>query len=271
MFAFGSRPRLVPLSLVAAAAVSLSACGAESPTGVEDPAAAAAGRSGTTTGAGTSGTTGSTTGTPTGAPVSNTTAARCNGTLAAVTVDDVFVPIGATCTLAGTRVRGNVTVSFDGSLAANGARISGSVQADDARSVALIANSSVTGDVQVKRRALARIENSAVGGNVQIEEAGASLTTFDSRVTGNVQISKAERADITRLLVDGDILFTENRGALRSEGATVGGNMQIEKNQGGVTLLGNRIAQVLECKDNLPAPTGSGNVAAEKKEQCRAL
>jgi hypothetical protein len=277
MFAFLSRPRLAQLSLVSAAALALAACGAESPTGVDDATSAAAGRSGSGTTAGnTNGSNsgsnnGSSTGTTTGAPTSNTTASRCNGTLAALTVDDVFVPSGATCTLAGTRVRGNVKVSFDGTVVANGARVSGSVQAEDARSVVLTANTVITGDVEVKRRAAARIENTTIGGNLLIEEAGASLTALDSRITGNVQVSKAAAADVARLTVDGDVQFSENRGALRSEATAVRGNMQIEKNLGGVTLIGNRIAQTLECKENAPAPTGAGNVAGEKKEQCRAL
>ncbi|WP_026849990.1 hypothetical protein [Gemmatimonas phototrophica] len=273
MLAFGSRSRFASLSMITAATFALAACGAESPTGVDESASATAGRSGSsgTLGGTTGSTTGSTAGGATGTATTTTTAARCNGTLAAITVDDVFVPIGATCALAGTTVRGNVKVSFDGSVVATGARIAGSVQAEDGRSVTLTANTAVTGDVEVKRRAAARVENSTIGGNVLIEETGASLTAFDSRILGNVQVSKAERADVARVTVEGDVQFSENIGALRSDAAIVRGNMQIEKNRGGVTLTGNRVSQTLECKENVPAPTGAGNVANEKKEQCRAL
>ncbi len=250
---------------VVALSLTITACGSESPTSVDGASTAAAGSTGSAT---TGGATGTTTGT---GAAGATTAGRCNGTLAAITVDNVFVPRGATCTLAGTQVRGNVQVSIDGAIIANGARISGSVQAEDARSVVIAANTNIVGDVQVKRRATTRIEASTIRGNLHIEETGASVTASDSRVDGDVQVTKASSADLARLAVRGDVHLGENLGARRSDALTVGGNMQIEKNLGGVTLLGNRITQTLECKENIPAPTGSGNVANEKKEQCRAL
>jgi hypothetical protein len=255
------RSSVIP-SLLAAAAVTLGACGNETATSPDPDVAATrggnrAGNSGTQSGGQTGGTT--------------TVASRCNGVLGAVTVDEVFVPNGATCTLNGTRVRGNAKVSFDGSLAANGARIDGSIQADDARAVTTTAGTVVIGNVQVKRRALTRVENTVIDGDLQIEERGASVRSFDTRVNGNVQVVKADRADLARLTVNGDVQFTENLGALRSEAVTVEGNMQVVKNRGGVTLFTNRVRQVLECKENVPAPVGAGNVAGEKTEQCRGL
>lgn len=259
-----AKPATVAVSAVAM--LALAACGSESNTPVEPAAAESRGGTNGTTNGTSSGTSNGQTGAS-----SNTVASRCNGVLAAVTVDDVTVPTGASCTLNGTRVRGSVKVAFDGTVIANAARIDGNIQAEDARSVTTGSGTTVNGDVQVKRRAVARIENTTIGGNLQIEEAGASLVSTDSRITGDVQVTKAERAELARLTVNGDVQFSENVGALRSEAAVVGGNMQIEKNRGGVTLLANRIRQVLECKENAPAPTGSGNNAGEKKEQCRAL
>ena len=51
----------------------------------------------------------------------------------------------------------------------------------------------------------------------------------------------------------------------------VGQNVQIKQNLGGVSVNGNRINGNLECQANQPAPTGSGNTAALKTDQCRAL
>lgn len=45
---------------------------------------------------------------------------RCTGALGPVTVDNVLVPSGATCTLNGTRVQGNVLVKSDATLDARG-------------------------------------------------------------------------------------------------------------------------------------------------------
>ena len=58
----------------------------------------------------------------------------CNGTLGAVTIEDsLTVPSGATCTLNGTNVHGDVIVEGNGALKASGAVISGKVKARGAR------------------------------------------------------------------------------------------------------------------------------------------
>ena len=37
---------------------------------------------------------------------------RCSGSIGAIVVDNVFVPDGASCTLSGTRVRGNIQLGL---------------------------------------------------------------------------------------------------------------------------------------------------------------
>jgi hypothetical protein len=162
-------------------------------------------------------------------------------------------------------------VGTNGSLSANGARIIGNIQAEDALRVSTSNGTSVGGSIQVKRRAAADVQNTTITGSLQIEEAGASLVANNVRVGGNLQVIKAGAATIGATIVTGDLQLEENRGALTSTGADVRGNFQIFKNLGGVTLRNNRVQQVLECKENTPAPVGSGNVAGEKKEQCVAL
>ncbi len=84
-------------------------------------------------------------------------------------------------------------------------------------------------------------------------------------------MTKAGGARISGLFIGGDLQLSENIGVLSSSGTRVRGNLQVVKNSGGVLLLNNTIAQSLQCKENTPAPTGSGNVAGDKEEQCRAL
>lgn len=262
MHAFMRAPSSIRSSIaLCTGAILLAACGSDSaPT---EPAVSAAGSTGTTASA------------PAGAAgatnVTNTVASRCNGTIAAIIVSDVVVPRGATCVLNGTRVRGNVQVAFDATVTATDARIDGSIQAEDARAVNTAGGTIVQGDVQAKRRTAVRVENSTIRGNLHVEEFGAAIVAADSRVGGDVKVEKADRAALTRVSVAGDVKLGENGGALRAELLQVEGNMQVEKNRGGVVLLTNRIRQVLECKENAPAPTGSGNVAGDKLEQCRAL
>ncbi len=200
-----------------------------------------------------------------------TTATSCNGNLAAITVEQVTVPSGATCTLSGTRVLGDVKVRSGASLLTSAARIDGSIQADDALTVATRNATYVDGDIQVKRRATARIENSTINGNLQVEESGASLVSTGNRIGGDLQVKKARTANITSTRVEGNIQLEDNIGAQSSTGADVAGNLQVFKNRGGVRLNSNRVAKSLQCKENSPAPTGSGNVAGDKEDQCRPV
>jgi hypothetical protein len=49
------------------------------------------------------------------------------------------------------------------------------------------------------------------------------------------------------------------------------GNIQLEDNTGGITLNSNVTNGNLQCKQNQPAPVGSGNRAALKEDQCQSL
>lgn len=195
----------------------------------------------------------------------------CRGVLGAVTVEQVSVPAGATCILQGTRVDGNVFVRRDATLEALGARIEGNVQAEDAAFVRTADGTVVDGDVQVKRRAFARIEDTTIGGNLQLEEWGASLEARRVVIDGDLQFKKADAAFVLETRIGGNLQMEENTGALEATANRVLGDAQFFKNRGGVSLFDNRVAQALQCGENVPAPTGSGNVAGEKEGQCRGL
>jgi cytoskeletal protein CcmA (bactofilin family) len=200
-----------------------------------------------------------------------TRASFCTGTLGADEVEKVYVPSGATCTLDGTRVRGDVKVARGATLLATGARVDGNVQAEDAAAVSLVSLTTVEGDVQVKRRAAVLVEDAIIGGDLQIEERGASLVTTGSRIDGNLQVTKAASAAIAGAVINGDLQLVENTGALSVVDTEVRSNLQVFKNLAGVQLEDNRISQALQCNENSPAPQGGGNVAGEKEEQCAAL
>lgn len=156
----------------------------------------------------------------------------CRGSLGAVTVDNLRVPSGASCTLDRTTVKGTLKIETGASLVATGIRVVGNVQGEGSRSV--------------------RVTGAVVGGSVQIKQGGA--------------------ASVVTTRVNGDIQYDEMTQALRADSNVVGGNIQVVKNFGGVAINSNRIDGALQCKENRPAPTGRGNVAGEGKEgQCRAL
>jgi hypothetical protein len=156
----------------------------------------------------------------------------CVGTIGAVSLDNVLVPDGATCMLDGTRLNGNIVVGTAASLDAVRVTVNGNVQAEGANSVAVRGRSSI-------------------GGSIQIVQ-GFSAVIANSRING-------------------DVLFDENKAPLRASRNSIGGNLQAFKNTGGLHINDNVIKGNLQCKENVPTPTGSGNSASSKEDQCAAL
>lgn len=68
-------------------------------------------------------------GTVMAAPAAHAGERTCRGSLGAMTVDNLRVPAGATCTLNGTTVKGTVKVEQGGRLTATSIRVVGNIQA----------------------------------------------------------------------------------------------------------------------------------------------
>lgn len=169
----------------------------------------------------------------TGLPAAFAEERVCRGSLGAITVDNLRVPSGASCTLTRTRVKGSIVVQRNAHLVAKGVRVIGNVQAEDAARVVVA-------------------DNSRVGGSVQLVQGG--------------------RAHVSATTINGDLLYDENTGPLRAADNTIGGNLQAFQNTGGVAIIGNVIDGNLQCKANAPAPTGGGNIVqGNKEDQCRNL
>lgn len=62
---------------------------------------------------------------------------QCRGAIGAVTLDNIFVPDGATCVLTGTRAKGNIVVRTAASLRATRVSVNGNIQAEGTNSVAV--------------------------------------------------------------------------------------------------------------------------------------
>jgi hypothetical protein len=161
---------------------------------------------------------------------------RCRSTIGAVTVRNIVVPAGRTCTPNGTRLRNNVDVGTGAALVASGVRVGGNVQGNDAAAVTL-------GDLDGVR--------SVVRGNVQVQDGGTATV---------------EKTDI-----GSSLQVQQNAGAVVIADNAVGSDTQVDQNTGGVQIDRNRIGGTLRCQDNVPPPTGSGNVAERKEGQCAAL
>lgn len=155
----------------------------------------------------------------------------CRGRIGRTTVDNVRVPPGATCTLAGTRLIGTVKIERGATLHALGARINGNVQGEGAAFVRVA-------------------QGSRVGGSYQVVQGG--------------------RATLLDSVVQGQVLVDENRRRINIRRNVVGDSIQAFQNRGGVAIFRNLVDGNLQCKENRPAPTGGGNrVQGNKEDQCR--
>lgn len=169
------------------------------------------------------------------APVALAEERVCRGTIGSRTVDNLRVPSGATCTLNGTRVEGTIKVENGATLYANGVRVKGNIQSEGFK-------------------------------NIRVKDG--------SRVVGNVQLNNGQSGGEAKLVstrINGDLQFDSNAARIVARSNTVGGNLQAVQNTGGVELTRNTIAENLQCKENEPPPTGGGNTAGSKEDQCAAL
>jgi hypothetical protein len=111
-----------------------------------------------------------------------------------------------------------------------------------------------------------------VVGNVQGENAAWVVVRASSRIGGSVQVKQGGRGRVVSSYVNADIQFDANRQPLAAIGNVVGGSVQVFGNRGGVEIRRNRIDGNLQCKENSPRPTGGGNVVqGNKEDQCARL
>jgi hypothetical protein len=120
-----------------------------------------------------------------------------------------------------------------------------------ARATCRLSGTYVKGTIKVATGAKLEARRVRVIGNVQAE-GHASVLLADSRVGGSVQLKQGRAANVARNAVTGDVQSFSNRGAQ--------------------SFVANRINGNLQCKSNVPAPTGHSNfVQGNKEDQCRRL
>jgi hypothetical protein len=246
-----------------------------------------------------------------GAPAAQAKDTVCVGTIGGF-VDNVVVPSGAECVIAGATVRGNVLAEPTSSLGVFGTGIAGNLKVKEGATLNTIAvtvggnyacdkcvgslfASRVAGNAEIKDVSNGTfVELSQIGGNLDVVggSAGGSafLIAFTS-VGGNFKFEKnAGPTSLFRNTVEGNLSIKDNNvsGAVcpppGPEGIErpciengeffnneVGGHMKVTKNVGPTDISLSVVGQKLECKENSPPPTGSGNVAGRKEGQCRAL
>lgn len=160
---------------------------------------------------------------------------RCTSTIGAVTVDsNVIVPAGRSCTLDGTRVKGNVELRDRAQiLIRNGADVDGNVQTDGANRV--------------------RILNSEIGGNIQL-----SGIHFD------------QASQVLHSYIGGTIDWNGNSSVVQIQYNHVDSDIKVNQNGGLASIYDNVVGGNLQCQSNQPAPRGARNIVhGNKEDQCR--
>jgi hypothetical protein len=112
----------------------------------------------------------------------------CQGVLGEVSVVNLIVPDGSTCTLNDTRVEGNIHVGRGAKLTAKGVDVDGNIQAVGARSVNVVVLDGV---------------RSFLGGNIQIKQGGPPALTASTsgRICNSRRIATLSARRVTKSVV----------------------------------------------------------------------
>jgi hypothetical protein len=194
----------------------------------------------------------------------------CVGSRSNQTVQNVIVPMGATFTLTGMRVLGNIEVKELARATVRTSTVSGDIIAEQG-SIARLVGGSVAGEVLgLAAQSINVSGGTVIAGGILTEET-AAVVVGTGTTAGNIEILKGGTATISGSRVNGSIKFEENRGRVAASSNQVAGNFEAYLNTGGAAFNSNRITGNMQCKDNLPAPTGRGNTAVSKEDQCARL
>jgi hypothetical protein len=120
----------------------------------------------------------------------------CTGSLGAVTVDNLRVPAGRSCTLTGTRVQGTINVGRGATLVARRIRVVGQIYAEGARLVVVREGSRVGGSIQVVQGRAGAVIGSRVNGDIQFFENRGRIEIRRNRVGGNLQCKENARRPV---------------------------------------------------------------------------
>jgi hypothetical protein len=241
------------------------------------------------------------------APVASADDTQCVGTISGPH-DNVVVPAGATCTLDGAMVKGNVTCDGCASVSSFDSTIGGNFQIKKTTGLGnFIEDTIIGGNLEQVESASELDFLGSSAANLKFEKNANKLSVETSTIAGNVaahenKSSIGEMVELDDVSVGGDVLVQKNAGTgtpddpddavyvielsdiagnlqmQENSGASfkismngIGANLQFFRNQGASTISGNTIGGNLQCKENNPPPVGGGNTAKQKEDQCAAL
>ena len=231
------------------------------------------------------------------APLAQAEVTTCTGLLTGSVTGDVVVPTGATCTLEGAEVSGDVTVEPNGRLDGWGT-ITGSVSIGAGGALHLM-DSLIGGDVVCRAcRALTMSFMYGVGGDIRVTGMTDGYLSWDGvRAGGNIRVT-GNTGEFTFIDTGAgrNFVFADNVGSAGFWYSTAAGTLRISGNRGegshpvfhlegnsanniifahnvgSSELLYNYAYKHLRCHGNDPPPVGLGNDAGMGLEgQCATL
>ena len=180
--------------------------------------------------------------------------AICTGELTQSVSANLVVPAGASCSLTGVTVRGNIKVRENASFYANGATIGGSVRCRSCSYVDLLASTIARGVLIEGEVDGSYVNDNTIGGDLEIVASWAGGAVFE----------------VQRNRVGRDLRFKKNTGPALIAGNVVGKDLEVAENAGDVRLSGNEVRYSLDCSGN-SALRGGGNSAKRKRGECSGL
>lgn len=184
------------------------------------------------------------------APLASADDTTCTGTISSGSLDNVIVPSGD-CVLTGSVVVDGNIKQLGGNLKVDGIPVGGNVQAEGG-GVTEVSAATVEGSVQIKKTTgPVQVHDSIVGADIQVEEKNeGSIEIVSNDVEGNVQIWKNS---------GGSIILVEDN--------VIDGNLQCKENAPSPTVSGNTVAGDIECAgDSVVGEQSSGTTIVRTEE-----
>ncbi len=179
---------------------------------------------------------------------------------------------GAISLLQGTSVK-TVDVKESGAITVKGSTITAGLKVDKSVGGLIICGSTINDDIEYKESdgAFLLVESSScptntISKSIKIDKGTGSVQIIRNDVGEEVSIKERdgevtiEGAELNKLTVE----KVEKK--VLVDGATVE-EAQIKENTGGVVIK-NSVLGTLDCQDNSPLPTGSGNTVDDGIDQC---
>ena len=134
----------------------------------------------------------------------------------------------------------------------------------------VLLGTSLTGNLELRTGASLEASNVTMDGNLLGVSAGGIRVT-GGRVGGSVQVEKSQALALGGTVVEGSVYLDANAGFIGLQDLRVTGDIQLTDNRGGASINRTVAGGDLECEGNLFTPSGGGNHATSKEDQCRGL